>query len=101
MHERSMTKDGLISLCAAQEREELVEYDGHVLKLDNGEGPFFGDLTKQELSAPLVKATRKKELEYFESKGVWRKVSTLRFQAAYLSQFGESMSAKGTINTLI
>ena len=74
MHERSITKDGRISLCAAQEREEFVEYDGHVLKFDNGEGPFFDDLTKQELSAPLVKAARKKELEYFESKGVWKKV---------------------------
>ena len=75
MHDRSMTKDGLISLSAAQEREEFVEYDGHVLKFDNGEGPFFDDLTKQELSAPLVKAARKKELEYFEPKGVWKKVS--------------------------
>ena len=70
MHERSMTKDGLISLCAAQEGEKFVEYDGHVLKFDNCEGPLFYDLTKQELSAPLVKAARKKELEYFDSKGV-------------------------------
>ena len=76
MHERSMTKDGLISLCAAQEHELFVEYDGHVLEFDNGEGPFFDDLTKQELSAPLVKAARKKELEYFEPRGVWRKAST-------------------------
>ena len=70
MHERSMTKDGLICLCAAQEREEFVEYSGHVLNFDNGEGPFFDDLSKQELSAPLVTAARKKQLEYFESKCV-------------------------------
>ena len=49
MHERSVTKDGLISLCAVQEHEEFVQYDGHVLKFNNGEGPFFDDLTKQEL----------------------------------------------------
>ena len=30
MRERLMTKDGLISLCASQEREEYVEYNGHV-----------------------------------------------------------------------
>ena len=76
MHERSVTKDVLISLCAAQEHEEFVEYNGYVLKFDNGEGPFLDDLTKQELSAPLVKAARKKELEYFETKGVWKRVST-------------------------
>ena len=76
IHERLMTKGGLISLCAVQEREEIVGFDGPVLKSDNGEGPFFDDLTKQELSAWLVKAARKKELEYFESKSVWKKVST-------------------------
>ena len=70
MRERSSTKDGLISLCTAQEREDLVEWNGHVLKFDDGEGPFFDDLTKQELSAPLVKSARRKELEYFETKGV-------------------------------
>ena len=75
MHGRSMTKDGLISLCAAQELEEFVEYDGHVLKFNNGEGPFFDNRTKQELSAPLVKAARRKELEHFESKGVWKKMA--------------------------
>ena len=75
MHERSMTKNGFISLCGAQEPEGFVEYDGHVLKFDNGESPFFDDLAKQELSAPLVNAARKKELEYCESKGVWKKVS--------------------------
>ena len=75
MYERSVTKDVIISLCAAQERADLVEVNGHVLKFDNVEGPFFDDLTKQELPAPLVKAANRKELEYFDSKGVWRKVS--------------------------
>ena len=74
MHETFVTKDGLISPCAGQEREEFIEYDGHVLKFDSGDGRFFDDLTKQELSAPLVKAARKKELMYFESKGVGRKL---------------------------
>ena len=76
MHERSMTKDGLISLCAAQQREAFFEYSGCVLKVDSGQGQFCDDLTKHELSAPLGKAARKKELEYFESKRVWRKVSS-------------------------
>ena len=67
MHERFITKEGLISLCAA---DELAEMIGHVLRFDAGEGPFFDDLSKQELSAPLVTAARKKELKYFESKGV-------------------------------
>ena len=40
MHERSMSKDGLVSLCAALEHEEFVEYDGHMLKFDDGDGPF-------------------------------------------------------------
>ena len=74
MHERSETEDGLKSLCAAQEYEELIKYNGCVLKFDNGEGPFFDDLTKQELPTLLVKAARKKELDYFCSKCVWRKV---------------------------
>ena len=42
---------------------ELIDYNGFVLKFDIGEGPFFDDLTKQALSAPLVKAARKTELE--------------------------------------
>ena len=76
MHERSATTCDLVSLCAAQEREDLVEWNGHELKFDDGEGPCFDDLTKQELPVPLVKAARKKELQYSDPKGVWRKVST-------------------------
>ena len=75
MHERSVTKYGLTNLCAAMEREDLVEWNGHILKFDDGDGSFFDDLTKHESPAPLVKAARKKELEYFESKCVWKKAS--------------------------
>ena len=52
---------------------EYADVNGHVLKFDSGEGPFFDDLTKQELSELLVKAARRKELDYFESKTVWRR----------------------------
>ena len=37
-------------------------------------GLFYDDLTKQLLPTDLVKAARRKELEYFKSKGVWRRV---------------------------
>ena len=40
MHEISVARDGLISLCAAQERDDLVEHNGHVLKFDDG-GPLL------------------------------------------------------------
>ena len=46
---------------------------GEVLKFDNGEGPFFDDLTKQKLPTELVKLARRKELDYFEDKGVWKR----------------------------
>ena len=48
---------------------------GEVLKFDNGEGPFFDDLTKQKLPTELVKLARRKELDYFEDKGVWKRSS--------------------------
>jgi len=48
--------------------------DGHLLKFDDGQGPFFDDLTRQQLPSLLVKAARKKELEYFQSKCVWKRV---------------------------
>ena len=53
---------------------QSVEMHGHILKFDNGEGPFYDDLTKQQLPTQLVKAARRKELDYFESKNVWRRV---------------------------
>ena len=40
--------------------DEHVAVDGHVLKFDSGEGPFFDDLTGQELPTALVKAARRK-----------------------------------------
>ena len=49
--------------------------DGQVLRFDDGQGPFFDDLTKQQLPTALVKAARRQELDYFESKDVWRRVS--------------------------
>ena len=64
MHKISVTKDGLISLCASQEREDRGEWNGHVLRFDDGEWPVFDDLNNQELPAPLVKAANRKELEY-------------------------------------
>ena len=103
MHEISVTKDGLIHLCAAMEREDLVEWNGHVLKFDDGEGPFFDDLTKQELPASLVKAARKKKLEYFESKGFGERCQSRRlgrYPAAHRLRFGGPMSIKKTINIL-
>ena len=60
------------SLC---DRWDLVNFQGRILKFDSGEGPFFDDLTKQQLPTALVKAARKKELDYFESKNVWQRVS--------------------------
>ena len=54
--------------------ESYVEVDGHILRFDSGEGPFFDDLTKQELPPLLVKAARRKELQYFEDKHVWKRV---------------------------
>ena len=63
-----------MNLCAAMQREDPVEWNGHILKFYNDGGPFFHHLTKQELPASLVKAARKKGLEYFESRLVWIKV---------------------------
>ena len=45
-----------------------------ILKFDDGECPFYDDLLRQQLSTQLVKAARRKELDYIESKNVWRRV---------------------------
>ena len=69
--------DGEVGLHAIDPMEldnEHVEVDGHLFKFDDGQGPFFDDLTKQELPKLLVQAARRKELEYFESKSVWKRV---------------------------
>ena len=47
---------------------DYVEAYGQIFKLDNGQGPFYDDLTKQLLPALLVKEARKKEIDYFEMK---------------------------------
>ena len=60
------------------DNDNYYECDGHILKFDSGEGPFFDDLTQQELPRLLVKAARRKELDYFESKSVWRRVPLAR-----------------------
>ena len=39
---------------------EYAEVGCHVLRFESGEGPFFDDLTKQELPKLLVKAARRK-----------------------------------------
>ena len=47
---------------------------GNVLNMDIArDSPYQADLTGQPLDPELVRAARAKELEYFESKGVWRK----------------------------
>ena len=62
--------DGSLILCVG---EGLVETrHGQLLKFDSGEGPFFDDLTKQQLPPALVKAARKKELDDFVMKSVWK-----------------------------
>ena len=53
---------------------QRVEMHGHILKFDDGEGPCYDDLTRQQLPTQLVKAARRKELDYVESKNVWRRV---------------------------
>ena len=44
------------------------------------EGPFYDDLTKQQLPTQLVRAARRKELDYLESKNVWKLVSLAEAQ---------------------
>ena len=49
--------------------------NGQILRFDSGEGPFYDDLTKQQLPTSLVKAARRKDFDDFESKNVWKRVS--------------------------
>ena len=48
---------------------------GSFSDLYDGEGPFYDDLTKQKLPTPRLTAARQKELDYFETKNVWKRVS--------------------------
>ena len=85
-HERHVSNDADVSSPASCRVEPgvaigpscgedvYVSVDGHILKFDDGQGPFFDDLTRQELPSLLVKAARRKELEYFQSKCVWKRV---------------------------
>ena len=64
---------------AGQEQEDLPVYkvtgsDGQVLHVRIEHEPVYrDDLTGQVLPTELVILARAKELEYFESKGVWEK----------------------------
>ena len=74
--ENCVDKFGVIKNYAmrAEATVEEVEINGYVFRFDSGEGPFFDDLTGQELPTLLVKEARRKELAYFEEKHVWRRV---------------------------
>ena len=60
------------ALTMQQESQHGVMANGQILRFDIAEGSFFDDLTKQQLPTSLVKAARLKELDYFESKNVWK-----------------------------
>ena len=78
MHDIDQTNNATTTPTRASPRDlcafEHAEVDGHILTFDSGEGPFFDDLIKQERPTLLVKAARRKELDYFESRTVWRRV---------------------------
>ena len=51
-----------------------VSFGEQVLDIEIHDGPFYrDDLTGQFLDAKFVKESRKKELDFFETKGVWVK----------------------------
>ena len=52
----------------------MCNIEWEVFQCDDGEGPYYDDLTKQQLPTRLVKV-RQKELDYFETKNVWKRVS--------------------------
>ena len=69
---------GMLGNCAesADGYDELILASGlgdWALIAKEKEGVFRDDLTGQLLVPELVRAARKKELEYFNSKGVWEK----------------------------
>ena len=74
MHEAEQGKDEEVGIGDGSVMSFCHTTSGEVLKFDNGEGPFYDDLTKQQLPTALVKAARRKELDYFESKDVWKRV---------------------------
>ena len=73
-------KDGYVGMLeAGQERAEVlptyhIAVGEHVLEIQIDGGPIYrDDLTGQVLDSVLVAAARKKELDFFEAKGVWLK----------------------------
>ena len=54
-----------------RDEQYCATLDGQLLRFYDGEGPFYDDLTKQQLPTQLVKAARRTELDYFEAKNVW------------------------------
>ena len=78
-----MWEPGTIGLHHQGEIESEVAYAGLCQQCDDaqlypmgadGEQRYFDDLTQQLLPTDLVKAGRKKELDYFHDKEVWVKV---------------------------
>ena len=55
--------------------QRVIASDYGVFNLDIAESPYRDDITGQPLDPALVREARKKELEYFESKHVWRKAT--------------------------
>ena len=70
-----MLDDGWDGECADHggDARQLVGRNGCVLNINMASSPFRDDLTGQPLDEKLVREARQKELDYFESKGVWRK----------------------------
>jgi hypothetical protein len=72
-------KDGFIGMMEKDHEPQQLSIlsftnnHGEVLNVQNDNGEIYkDDLTGQLLDPVLVRAARAKELEYFESKGVWR-----------------------------
>ena len=68
-------KDDGSAMIMQRDNNECAKVNGHILRLDDGEGPFYDDLTKQQLPTQVMKAPRRKGLDYFEGRDVWKQVS--------------------------
>ena len=78
---KQLRRDGLVTEgvvgmheCECGRNHEAEEDDGSIMSMQGVEGPFYDDLTRQQLPTQLVKAARRKELDYCESYNVWRRV---------------------------
>ena len=69
------TKGDGSAMIMQRDNDYRAKVDGHLLRFDDGEGPFYDDLTRQQLPTQLVKAARRKERDDFESKNVRKRVS--------------------------